>query len=94
MSTELWAITDHCCRACGGRVLAEHGGPAHRCASCGWRAIGPASAICACGHRREGQRRGSKSGFSCGPNPARGNESPDEIVMLFGGEPIECGARA
>jgi hypothetical protein len=48
----LWAIEDHACRECLGRVLSRlgnDGGVAVRCACCGAQGVGEPAAICACG---------------------------------------------
>ena len=60
-----WALTDHACRKCGGRVLRSvtgagmtpGGNSIHRCADCGaqtWR-MGP-NDICWCGFSHKGSR--------------------------------------
>jgi hypothetical protein len=47
-----WALTDHVCRRCLGRVLARttaDGRRLARCADCGIEAAGDHPAVCACG---------------------------------------------
>lgn len=44
-----WAITDHLCAKCLGRVLTD--GKVSRCSNCGEEANGSPSEICACGVR-------------------------------------------
>ena len=58
MKQQLWALTDHLCRGCGGRVLecmqgqgmTPGGNPVWKCADCGktTSAFGP-EALCWCG---------------------------------------------
>jgi hypothetical protein len=78
---EAWEITDHCCRACLGRVLAMvdcHGRRVYRCAECGLRGIGSHSALCACGQKLLG---GKDAGFRCVRNDRVTPEIPAEIVV-------------
>ena len=63
MAEELWALTDHACAKCLGRVLRRvgpDGRPVVRCADCGTEAAGEAPAVCACGIRR-----GKYAGLRC-----------------------------
>jgi|GEM_PF-4901127 len=86
--TEYWTITDHCCRWCRSRILQRADGQAYRCMGCNLTTIpgAPVEAICGCGIRREGQRKGSRSPFECGPDPF----NPSQIVVLFNGLPISA----
>lgn len=68
MKQETWALEDHLCRACGGRLLRRVGGPSvmtpggnpiYRCANCGTQksSMGPDD-LCWCGftHRMNNAR--------------------------------------
>jgi hypothetical protein len=47
-----WALEDHVCAECFGRVISrrsETGGRVYRCAECETEAAGEVNAICACG---------------------------------------------
>ncbi len=78
-----WALTDHICAECIGRVLehtTEDGRVIARCADCGQEAEGGHRALCACGLVL---RTGKAAGFYCARN---GNHEPGmnpEIVGLF-----------
>lgn len=75
-----WALTDHACRACLGRVLVtgSPGAKRYRCAECGIEGEGRVQSICACGATLRG---GKNAGFRCVRNPAVSAETPAEIVV-------------
>lgn len=85
-----WAIQDHICRKCFGRVLsATSDGQTHwRCCNCGYTVDGDdVAVICCCGIKyKKGGRRGSKSvapvdaGIRCIRNPNPSTEFCCEIV--------------
>lgn len=79
----LWAITDHACRLCLGRVLArrdKRSGDRHvRCAECGAGHIGNVDSLCACGVRFT---NGRDAGLRCGchtPTP----ETPQQVTVRY-----------
>ena len=92
-----WRLTDHCCRACFGRVLAretfEHK-RLYRCSNCGVEAVGASeAAICACGIKLGRKRR--DAGIRCVPNPTINAECVSEIVaqqVVMGGRPVAAAA--
>ena len=68
----LWAISDHLCSKCFGRVLVSDDGSVARCSNCGHSASGGPESICCCGVRmaaRCGQcgryHHSNKVGQSC-----------------------------
>lgn len=79
----LWAMTDHVCRSCFGRVLeaaeAAPDGHRYRCSNCGLEATGrrPA-ALCTCGTKLKNGR--GDAGVRCERNPEPTPEFPSEIV--------------
>lgn len=86
----LWAIQDHICRKCFGRVLGapEGGSMQWRCSNCGYEVTGDqVSTICCCGIRyKKGGRKGSRNvapqdaGIRCIRNPNITTEFCCEIV--------------
>jgi hypothetical protein len=79
---QCWVLTDHCCRRCLGRLLAQAvaGRSNFRCAECGAVAsvIGPfEGSVCACGV----QIGGRDAGIRCMPNPNIDPDSPTELIV-------------
>lgn len=79
VATGGWTLTDHACRYCGGRILANGG--QFSCATCGAVTQHEPHGICGCGMMQVGRARGS---FRCVANPDKGAHSPAEIVIQFG----------
>lgn len=80
----VWAISDHVCRVCLGRVLVRRdadGKSVARCADCGLEASGGAQAICACNTSKKGGRH---SWTRCVPNPNKSIEFPQEVMVAAG----------
>jgi hypothetical protein len=86
----VWAVTDHVCGSCLGRILVRRAAPdtdigrEFRCADCGERgpAVGPdAGSICACRHKI-GNRN---AGVRCVRNERQTPEIPTEIIARDGG---------
>lgn len=78
--TVTYTLTDHCCRACLGRVLQAVDGSHHRCAECGATAVGTVHHLCACGTRL---KTGRSAGLCCQRNPDPPTpEAPAEIVVM------------
>ena len=78
-----YAVTDHVCRLCLGRVLRALDGSHHRCADCGLRAAGPVESVCACGTKL---RTNLGAGLRCQKNPHAPNlEAPAEVVVVYVG---------
>lgn len=85
-----WAIQDHICRKCFGRVLGTPDADSMlwRCSNCGYEVHGEdVSVICCCGIKyKKGGRKGSKSaapvdaGIRCIRNPNPTTEFCCEIV--------------
>ena len=91
---ELWELTDHACRICGGRVLArvdKSGLRIARCADCGATAedkdhrIRAIHGVCACGAK---QRSGKDAGHRCVRNPHIRPEMPMAIVIATNNQGI------
>ena len=79
-----FALTDHCCRACAGRILERNG--TFMCADCEAYGGTRVETICGCGVRGEpALPKPLRGAFRCGINPARGQASPSRIVILYGG---------
>ena len=78
-----WAITDHACRCCFGRVLMRETFErkrVYRCACCGVEAQGRTEAsICACGIKL---KTGVDAGIRCGVNHDKSPEWPAEITAM------------
>ena len=87
---DTWAVEDHICRKCFGRVVSRMEGDQthYRCTNCGYETWGDqVSTICCCGIKyKKGGRKGSKSaapvdaGIRCIPNPNPTTEFCCEIV--------------
>lgn len=84
-----WAIEDHICRSCFGRILSqpgEDGDSSYRCSHCGAVAYGRSAAVlCCCGIVGKSRARGKSAapvnlGIRCVPNPDPTPEFPGEIV--------------
>lgn len=77
----VWKLTDHCCRACFGRVLVRETFDRrriYRCSNCGVEAEGRTeAAICACGLKL---KTGVDAGIRCGVNENRTPEWPSEVT--------------
>lgn len=75
----LWAMTDHVCRVCFGRVLeAADGSHAYRCSNCGLQATGRQPAVlCACGWKA---KAGKGHSLRCERNPEPTPEFPSEVI--------------
>ncbi|MBB5456767.1 DNA-directed RNA polymerase subunit RPC12/RpoP [Paraburkholderia sp. Cpub6] len=80
-SDTYWQLSEHCCRACFGRVLvadSPDGRSRYRCAQCGARGEGrDASIICCCGIRL---KTGADAGVRCMLNDAPSPEWTSEVV--------------
>lgn len=73
-NAQTWRLTDHLCKACGGRILqcasncgiTGGGNPVFKCASCGASAsgMGP-DVLCWCGFSHRGQRH--MTAYRCVP---------------------------
>jgi hypothetical protein len=78
-----WAITDHCCRVCFGRVLVRETFDrkrVYRCACCGIEAEGRTeAAICSCGIKL---KTGVDAGIRCGVNHDKSPEWPAQITAV------------
>lgn len=77
-----WELTDHCCRACFGRVLRREADDGerlvYRCANCGAEAEGRReSVLCCCGIKL---KTGADAGIRCVVNNAPSPECPSQIV--------------
>ena len=85
-----YALTDHCCKACLGRILERNG--MFMCADCETMAARDVTAICGCGMRAINSRAlpGTlRDAFRCGINPLRTAASPARIVVLYGGRVVD-----
>lgn len=86
----LWAIQDHICRKCFGRIISAPEGTQTRfkCTNCGYEVVADdVSAMCCCGIKyKRGGRKGSKdvapvnAGIRCIRNPNPTTEFCCEIV--------------
>jgi hypothetical protein len=81
-TVDTWAMIDHACRACGGRVLIA--GARVRCADCDASATGGPESLCWCGALPAGSRARLKCVRSSGAAP----DFPSQIVA------VECGEDA
>ncbi len=91
MTDITWAITDHICRSCGGRILRSvtgagmtpGGNSIYRCADC-WASttrMGP-DEVCWCGFAMKGSRQPA---YMCIPvSMARGNEALMQAIKRCG----------
>ena len=78
--TETWALTDHVCRYCCGRLLKRRVSPTASeviCAKCETRASGDELALCWCGKSVGTYGRI----FECIQNPDRRPELPNAILV-------------
>lgn len=76
----LWAVSDHACRFCFGRVLerAHHNGLAMvRCSECGKHALGGVEEICSCG----ADCGALGHALECAKNPNICPEIPQQIMI-------------
>ena len=81
----LWALTDHACALCYGRILRH--GSRFRCSGCEREALSAPTSICGCG--LNGRRRGQTEGpvFRCEANTNR-SEIPAAIVIKYGEQTV------
>jgi len=79
--TYTWALTDHCCRACFGRVLVRETFDrrrVYRCACCGVEQEGRSeTVICSCGMKL---KTGVDAGIRCMVADAPTPEFPAEVI--------------
>lgn len=82
----LWAVEDHVCRACFGRVLSREsiaGKRVYRCACCGIEREGHGpSALCACGIKLRQGHGPMDGGIRCLVNKQRTPENLAEVVAM------------
>lgn len=87
MGQPLYALLDHCCSVCGGRILHRRLANGHqqvRCAECGAQAEAaphakaPYEALCFCGVKLAS---GADAGFRCKRVPQPTPERPAELVV-------------
>jgi hypothetical protein len=91
MATDLaWHLSEHCCKACAGRVLASVDGERVRCADCGLSADGGPEEICFC----RSLPGGSRVSLHCVTNEHRSAEFPSEIVAVEAPAETVSAARA
>ncbi len=91
MSDDLFAMTDHACRICAGRVLRLEGvliggKPIFRCSVCSVQGLAAESSICACGLKPAELASGRPTGFKCVANPNKSAAAPADIVIAFASE--------
>lgn len=83
-----WAITDHVCRVCFGRILRQPTGDGHRfyrCSNCGLQTTARlVSSLCCCG---TAMRTGRNIGLRCVRNLDPRPECPSEIVARLADTP-------
>lgn len=75
-----WAISEHACKHCTGRLLRRvntDGSLVHRCAECGASAQGEHDTLCCCGI----EVRGHGTVFECFRNPNVSMAAPQEILV-------------
>lgn len=89
MTEHVWAIENHVCLNCLGRVLSrDNGGQrVYRCSNCGHEAAGEGRiggyshpSICCCGARVGYKKQSRNAGIRCVTNDARGPSLLSEIV--------------
>jgi hypothetical protein len=85
--TGAWAMVDHACRWCGGRILASADGARVRCADCDASAHGGPETICWCG----ALPAGSRTRLRCVRNKHPTPESPAAIVATEDAEDAVAG---
>jgi hypothetical protein len=81
-----WAIVNHVCRVCSGRILQRidaNGQKYVRCSECGTNAIGDHRVICCCGAKL---KDGRNAGLRCVENNNKTPEIPVDMVVEFVGE--------
>lgn len=80
---QLWALTDHICRACFSRVLVRETFDhkrVYRCSGCGVEREGKSeAAVCCCGLKL---KTGVDAGIRCVQNQNKIPEFPAEIVAV------------
>lgn len=84
MGGEVWALTDHACRHCFGRVLSradENGEQVFRCSNCGAEGQGAVKSVCCCGMTL---RSGKSAGLRCVKNSNKSAALPSEVVAVSG----------
>ena len=91
--TVAYVFTEHCCRACFGRILRAVDGAHYRCAECGLIVSHPkVTALCACGTKLG---NGRLVGLRCQRNPDGPTpEAPAEIVVGLVGAGTQNTAQA
>lgn len=77
---ELWALTEHCCRNCFGRVLRRYVNGRHQalCAECGLQTEGYPRSLCCCGVK---MADGRDAGLRCVPNDHITPETPHRVLV-------------
>ena len=84
MAGYLWALSDHACRTCFGRVLArtdEDGTTVFRCSNCGAEGREAVKSVCCCGMTL---RSGKSAGLRCTINNNKNAALPSEVVAVSG----------
>jgi hypothetical protein len=84
--SDQWAILDHVCRFCYGRLLQrknDQGESIVRCADCDTEVTGRVEGLCACGAKL---RSGQLAGLACKVNPNPTIAQPARVVVVFMGE--------
>lgn len=84
MAGEVWALADHACRHCFGRVLArmgEDGVQVFRCSNCGAEGREKVKTVCCCGMTL---RSGKSAGLRCVINNNKTAALPSEVVAVSG----------
>lgn len=76
---EAWELTDHCCRACLGRLMArtDDGRRMARCSECGIEATGGVATLCWCG----ADTGATKVRLRCMPNAAPSPDCPVAVMV-------------
>jgi len=79
--SELWALSDHVCRECLGRVLTRKVGTVRQalCADCGREANGEPDSLCCCGSKMSD---GTDAGLRCVKNPDFSPTLPQQIAVV------------
>ena len=79
-----WAVTDHICTACFGRVLrsarSREDVTEFRCSNCGATGTGTTASICWCGHSQPATRGMQR--FKCRDNENPTPEFPAEVEVV------------
>lgn len=76
MTEPKYALTDHCCKLCLGRILFD--GTLHRCSNCGAESSTGHEGVCACGAT---MRSGKSARLRCTVNNKRDTSFPGEVVV-------------